>query len=113
MFLGKVVGTVWSTKKIPNLEGLRFLLIHPLDSDKAPKLDLVVAADTLGAGVGETVIVAYGRAARLAVANENVSIEAAVVGIVDRMDYALDLPEEFRRKATKLVTRTKRGKSGA
>lgn len=113
MFLGKVVGTVWSTKKTPNLEGMRFLLIHPLDSTKAPKVDVVVAVDTLGAGIGETVIVAYGRAARLAVANENVSIEAAVVGIVDRMDYSGALPEELKREATKLISRKGKGKPRA
>jgi len=37
MFLGKVVGTVWSTKKTPDLEGIRFLVVHPYDLDKEPR----------------------------------------------------------------------------
>lgn len=86
MFLGKVVGTVWSTKKTPDLEGVRFLIVHPIDLDKEPTRNIVVVADRLGAGVGEVVMCAYGKAARSAVGNQEMSIEAAVVGIVDRMD---------------------------
>ena len=89
MFLGKVVGSVWSTKKTDNLTNLRFLIIHPVNLKKAPGTDVVVVADVLGAGVGETVICAYGHAARQAIYPQNpseLSIEAAVVGIVDRMD---------------------------
>ena len=83
MFLGKVVGTVWSTKKTPDLEGVRFLIVHPIDLDKEPTRNVVVVADRLGAGVGEVVMCAYGKAARTAVGNQEMSIEAAVVGIVD------------------------------
>lgn len=93
MFLGKVVGTVWSTKKTDNLENLRFLIINPVNLKHKPYSDIVIAADVLGAGVGEMVICAYGHAARQAICPSNptkLSIEAAVVGIVDRMD----LPEE-------------------
>jgi microcompartment protein CcmK/EutM len=86
MFLGKVVGTVWSTKKTPDLEGVRFLIVHPYDLDKEPTKNIVVVADRLGAGVGETVMCAYGKAARSAIGNQEMSIEAAVVGIIDRVD---------------------------
>ena len=89
MFLGKVVGSVWSTKKTDNLNNLRFLLIHPINLNKQPLTDVVVVADILGAGIGETVICAYGHAARKAINPEDpssLSLEAAVVGIVDKMD---------------------------
>jgi len=86
MFLGKVVGTVWSTKKTPNLEGVRFLIVHPYNLDKEPNTNIVVVADRLGAGIGETVMCAYGRAARSAIGDQDMSIEAAVVGIVDQVD---------------------------
>ena len=86
MFLGKVVGTVWSTKKAPDLEGVRFLIVHPIDLDKEPTKNIVVVADRMGAGVGEVVMCAYGKAAHSAVGDQEMSIEAAVVGIVDRMD---------------------------
>jgi len=94
MFLGKVVGTVWSTKKTPNLEGVRFLIVHPFNLKKAPNTDIVVVADRLGAGVGEIVMCAYGKAARSAIGDQEMSIEAAVVGIVDRMDIQECLSEE-------------------
>jgi ethanolamine utilization protein EutN len=91
MFLGKVVGTVWSTKKTPDLEGVKFLIVHPIDLDKEPTKNIVVVADRLGAGVGEVVLCAYGKAARSAVGNQEMSIEAAVVGIIDRMDVQEDI----------------------
>lgn len=90
MFIGTVVGQLWSTKKVANLNSLRFLLIRPHNLDKEPNTTVVVAADVLGAGVGEKVMVAYGRAARLAVGDEDTSIEAAVVGIIDNIDAHLD-----------------------
>ncbi len=88
MFLGKVVGTVWSTKKTPDLEGVKFLIVHPYDLDKEPTRNIVVVADRLGAGVGEIVICAYGKAARTAIGDQDMSIEAAVVGIVDTVEYS-------------------------
>jgi microcompartment protein CcmK/EutM len=91
MFLGKVVGTVWSTKKTPDLEGVRFLVVHPIDLEKEPTRNIVVVADRLGAGVGEVVLCAYGKAARTAVGNQEMAIEAAVIGIVDRVDVQADL----------------------
>ncbi|HMF57461.1 MAG TPA: EutN/CcmL family microcompartment protein [Pyrinomonadaceae bacterium] len=102
MFLGKVVGTVWSTKKTPDLEGVRFLIVHPYDLDKEPTKNIVVVADRLGAGVGEIVMCAYGKAARSAIGNQEMSIEAAVVGIVDRMDLQDAESEEVREAAREL-----------
>jgi len=93
MFIGKVIGTVWATKKTENLKNLRFLLIQPVDVETEATKAIVVAADPIGAGPGEMVVVAFGRAARLAVGDENVSIEAAVIGIVD----AVEVDDKFTR----------------
>src|ERR671939_1069283 len=93
MFLAKVVGTVWATKKSPDLEGVRFLVVHPIELDKEPTRSIVVVADRLGAGVGEIVMCAYGKAARSAIGDQDMAIEAAVVGIVDRVDVQ-DSPSE-------------------
>ncbi len=103
MFLGKVVGTVWSTKKSPDLEGIRFLIVHPYDLDKDPTQNIVVVADRLGAGTGEMVICAFGKAARTAMGNQEMAIEAAVVGIVDRVDITDTISEEMRDAAAKLA----------
>lgn len=86
MFIGRVVGSLWATRKTDNTRGMKFLIIQPLNLNKAPNTDTVVAADVLGAGEGEMVMVAYGRAARLAIGNEQVSIEAAVTGIIDEYE---------------------------
>jgi microcompartment protein CcmK/EutM len=105
MFLGKVVGTVWSTKKTPDLEGVRFLIVHPFDLDVEPTKNIVVVADRLGAGIGETVMVAYGKAARTAIGNQEMAIEAAVVAIVDRMDIQDARSEELRENSRELNAR--------
>ena len=89
MFLAKVVGSVWATKKTDNLANLKFLVVNPINLKKEPLTDIIVVADVLGAGIGETVICAYGHAARKAISPENpaaLSLEAAVVGIVDKID---------------------------
>ena len=86
MFIGKVVGSLWATRKTANTDGMKFLIIQPYNLNKAPNTDTVVAADVLGAGEGEMVMVAYGHAARLAVGSTDISIEAAVVGIIDEYE---------------------------
>ena len=102
MFLGKVVGTVWSTKKSPDLEGVRFLVVHPYDLEKEPTRNIVIVADQLGAGTGEMVICAFGKAARTAIGNQEMAIEAAVVGIVDRVDITDSVSEEMREAVVRL-----------
>jgi ethanolamine utilization protein EutN len=103
MFLAKVVGTVWSTKKSPDLEGVRFLVVHPYDLDKEPTRNIVVVADRLGAGSGEMVMCAFGKAARSAIGNQDMAIEAAVVGIVDRVDLHESVSSEMREAARELT----------
>ncbi|MEK6283627.1 MAG: EutN/CcmL family microcompartment protein [Acidobacteriota bacterium] len=103
MFLARVVGTVWSTKKTPDLEGVRFLVVHPFDLDKEPTKNIVIVADRLGAGTGEIVMCAFGKAARTAIGNQDMSIEAAVVGIVDRVDITGEVPEDMREASMKLA----------
>src|ERR1700682_4610993 len=103
MFLGKVVGTIWSTKKSPDLEGVRFLIVHPYDLDKEPTKNIVVVADRLGAGSGEIVMCAFGKAARSAIGNQEMAVEAAVVAIVDRVDITETLSDEMREAARELA----------
>lgn len=102
MFLGRVVGTVWATKKTANLEGVRFLIVRPYNLNKEPGTDIVVVADRLGAGVGETVLCAFGRAARSAIGDQDMSIEAAVVGIVDTMEIQDARSDEIVEAARQL-----------
>ena len=99
MFLGQVIGEVWSTKKVGDLEGKRLLVIQPLDDERdpaAPMVKPVVAADPIGSNVGEHVLVAFGKAARVACGGDgDYALEAAVVGIVDDFDVP-SAPEAWR-----------------
>lgn len=90
MLLGRVVGSVTATRKDSALSGYTLLLIQPRVRPDASKSDgdLLVAVDTLGAGRGEDVIVATGRAARLALGKDDLPVDAAVVGIVDRTELS-------------------------
>ena len=93
MFVGTVVGNVWATRKDPTLEGLRFLVIQPFtlgsSATNGGSAETIVAVDPIGAGVGELVLVAVGRAARHAIGRgQDVGFQAAVVGIVDSMELA-------------------------
>lgn len=90
MFIGRVVGQVWATRKMRDLEGKRLLVVQPLDDHDEPgnsKVSPVVCADPLGANQGEAVLVAFGKAARVAMGGDgDYALEAAVVGIVDDID---------------------------
>ena len=101
MFLGRVIGEVWATRKDPTLEGKRLLVVEALDEERGPangKVTPVVAADPIGAGVGERVVVAFGKAARVACGGDaDLAFEAAVVGIVDEFD-APTAPSSWREK---------------
>ena len=99
MFLGRVRGEVWATRKLADLEGLRLVVIEALDEGNDPaalKVTPVIAVDPLGAAVGERVVVAFGKAARVACGGDgDKAFEAAVVGIVDELDVA-DAPDSWK-----------------
>ena len=82
MIVGKVVGSLVSTRKSDNLIGNKFMVIEPLNKMKSAT-DQLVAIDNIGAGVGEIVLVAQGSAARIGCDMEQAPVDAAIVGIVD------------------------------
>jgi ethanolamine utilization protein EutN len=81
MIIGKVIGSVVSTRKCESLVGNKFMIVEPLDSMLYAN-SRIVATDNIGAGIGEVVLVAMGSAARIG-SCENAPIDAAIVGIVD------------------------------
>ena len=81
MILGKVVGAIVSTRKNERLIGQKLLVVRPLENMEAK--GEFVAIDNVGAGIGETVLVAEGSAARIGCDLENAPVDAAIVGIVD------------------------------
>lgn len=99
MFLAKVVGQVWASKKMKDLDGKRLLIVQPLDDHDHPragKTGPVVCADPIGAELGEAVIVAFGKAARVACGGDgDYAFEAAIVAVVDDL-HAPAAPESWR-----------------
>jgi ethanolamine utilization protein EutN len=79
MILGVVRGTVVSTRKVENLIGYKFLLVEPVYGTKR---DMIVAADTIGAGIGEMVIVTQNSSAQYALEHPS-PLDSFIVGIVD------------------------------
>jgi ethanolamine utilization protein EutN len=88
MFLGRVIGTVWSTKKDENLVGAKFLIVRELTIDLKEKDRFVVAVDSVGAGEGEVVLVATGSSSRMTNFTKDKPVDAVIMGIVDKLDVS-------------------------
>jgi microcompartment protein CcmK/EutM len=89
MILGKVIGTVWSTKKDENLVGSKLLIVRQIELDYQEKSNFLVAVDSVGAGEGEIVLVASGSSARQTVITKNKPVDAVVMAIVDKLDVSI------------------------
>lgn len=86
MKIGRVVGTVVATQKHGKLEGAKLLLVQPLTLEGETWGAPVLAVDSVGAGVGEKVLVVIeGRAAGAALRRRAAPVDAAIVGIVDQV----------------------------
>jgi len=88
MLLAKVVGTVVSSKKEPSMEGLRFMLVQPVDVDQKASGAHVVAVDAVGAGPGEYVLYATGSSARQTRLTDQRPCDAVIMAIVDNWEVA-------------------------
>lgn len=82
MIVGKVVGSVVSTRKSEKLIGQKFMIVEPARHMNGES-DRIVAIDIIGAGIGEYVLVAQGSAARIGCGVETAPVDAAIVGIID------------------------------
>jgi len=89
VFLGKVIGTVWSTKKDDKLVGAKFLIVRKLDLDMNEKSDFVVAVDSVGAGEGEVVLVTTGSSSRQTNITQDKPVDAVIMAIVDKLDISV------------------------
>ena len=86
MQIGRVIGTVVSTQKHRKLESAKLLLVQPLTLDDQPRGIPVLTIDSVGAGVGEKVlIVIEGKAAGAALRRKAAPVDAAIIGIVDQV----------------------------
>ncbi|MBI1805750.1 MAG: EutN/CcmL family microcompartment protein [Ignavibacteria bacterium] len=88
MFLGKVVGTVWATRKDEELVGMKFQIVKHVGVDYSLKETFVVAVDTVQAGVGDVVLVCSGSSARQTALTKNKPVDAVIMAVVDKLDVS-------------------------
>ena len=88
MFLGKVIGTVWATRKDEELVGMKFQIVKHIGVDYTLKDTFVVAVDTVQAGVGDVVLVCSGSSARQTTQTKNKPVDAVIMAVVDKLDIA-------------------------
>ena len=86
MFMGKVVGTVWATRKDEELVGMKFQIVKHVGLDYKVKDTFVIAVDTVQAGVGDVVLVCSGSSARLTAQTKNKPVDAVIMAVVDTLD---------------------------
>ena len=92
MQIARVVGTLVSTQKHRKFEGAKLLLVQPLNPDETPRGTALLAVDGVGAGVSEKVLVVLeGRAAGEALGRKGAPVDAAIVGIIDDIDFNVNL----------------------
>ncbi len=95
MYLGKVVGTLVATQKEASLDGLKFLVVRRLTVENEDERGYVVAADAVGAGLGEVVMVATGSSARQTTMTNNRPCDAVIMAIVD--SWEVDGKEKYNK----------------
>ena len=92
MQIARVIGTVVSTQKNKKFEGAKLMLVQPLNIDDTPRGNALLAVDGVGAGVDEKVLVVLeGRAAGEALGRKAAPVDAAIIGIIDQVEFNADL----------------------
>jgi ethanolamine utilization protein EutN len=86
MILARIVGTIVATRKDERLHGRKLLIARLVGVDGQDEKGHVIAVDTVGAGVQETVLIVQGSSARMAFSCKDCPVDAAVVGIVDTIE---------------------------
>ena len=81
MITAKLIDNVWATRKAESLNGLKFMLAEVIGGTEAGRMLIVV--DIISAGIGDRVIVSTGSAARRMLGDDNIPVDAVVVGIID------------------------------
>ncbi len=86
MHLAKTMGTIWATQKDPQLDGLKLLLIQPINMERQPLGTPLIAVDSVGAGSGEIVFYITASEAVMPLQKQPALTDATIVGIVDRIE---------------------------
>ena len=88
MILGKVIGTIWATRKDEEMVGMKLQIVKQVDLNYKLKDSFVVAVDTVQAGVGDIVLVTSGSSARQTTVTKNKPVDAVIVAVVDKLDIS-------------------------
>lgn len=114
MNVARVIGAIWATRKHPDLEGAKVLVIQPLSCDLDPIGRPIAAVDTVGAGEGELVFYVTAYEAVIPFFRPAVPIDASIVGIVDHVDHDPGALEALRAARPQRATfgRSPRGEGG-
>jgi ethanolamine utilization protein EutN len=88
VILGRVVGRVWAARRDPRLARAKLLIVRPRGVyEPAFAARHLVATDDVDAGVGDDVIVCLGAPARASAGSDDMPVDAAILGVVDRVDF--------------------------
>jgi len=86
VLLGKVIGSVWATRKDANIQGYKIMLVQPINSDEEFLGDPIMALDTVGSGPGEIVIYITASEAVIPLDVDMAPVDASIIGIVDSIN---------------------------
>lgn len=86
MVIGRVVGRLWATRKDEKLNGQKFLIVRLLKDIDVEETRFFVAADSVGAGTGDNVLITRGGAARVSLGERDVPVDATIIGIIDSIE---------------------------
>jgi ethanolamine utilization protein EutN len=86
MYLGKVIGNIWATKKYPAVHSLKMMLVQPLDAEQNNSGEPIIAIDTVGSGPGEIVFYITASEAVIPLPVDFAPVDASIVGIVDSIN---------------------------
>ena len=93
MLICRIVGDVVSTQKNAELEGHKLLIVQPVELDgRTPRSSSLIAIDMVDAGPDDLVLVnKEGSSARLLLDNENIPVQAVIVGVIDNLDVVPEI----------------------
>lgn len=90
MYLGKIIGTIWATRKYEAVNGYKMQLVQPLNSEREKLGDPIIALDTIGAGPGEIIYYVTASEAVIPLDVDMAPVDASIVGIVDSINIGIN-----------------------
>ncbi len=89
MFLGRIIGTIWATRKYDAVTGYKMQFVQPIDADQHTIGEPIIALDTIGAGPGEIIFYVTASEAVIPLDVDMAPVDASIVGIVDSINVSV------------------------